>query len=84
MAGAPGYVRCRADVFYLLHLYVLKLLYLLAVHAWEANQGDMFGFSTVVVLWLLSAVLAVVLYPPTRAFGRLKARRPDLTWLRYF
>lgn len=69
--------------FYLLHLYVLKILYLLAVHAWGANQGDMFGFSAVVWLWLASAVLAVVLYPPSRAFARLKARRPDLAWLRY-
>ena len=69
--------------FYLLHLYVLKILYVLAERSWGTNQGDMFGFNAVVWLWPATVVLAVALYPPTRAFARLKARRPDLTWLRY-
>lgn len=69
--------------FYLLHLFVLKILYLLAEHTWGTNQDDLFGFDAVVWLWLASAVLAVTLYPFTRAFAQWKARRPDLAWLRY-
>ena len=36
--------------FYLLHLYLLKLLYLLALAIWGANRGDYFGFSSVPAL----------------------------------
>ncbi|HCL76275.1 DUF1624 domain-containing protein [Stutzerimonas nitrititolerans] len=69
--------------FYLLHLYVLKLLYLLAVSVWGLNQGQHFGFDSVPALWLCSLVLIVVLYPPVRWFARLKARRRDIAWLKY-
>jgi hypothetical protein len=37
----------------------------------------------VATLWVLTAVLVLALYWPTRAFARLKARRRDLAWLRY-
>jgi low affinity Fe/Cu permease len=47
--------------FYLLHLYVLKFLYLIAVALWGLNQGKYFGFDSVGAVWLCSAVLAVVL-----------------------
>lgn len=70
--------------FYLLHLYLLKALYLLAVAIFGHNQGDYYGFGSVWALWLATALLAVALYLPTRAFARLKARRRDLAWLRYF
>lgn len=74
--GAPMF-------FYLLHLYVLKLMYLAAVAIWGSNQGDYFGFDSIVSVWLCSILLAVVLFPPVRWFAALKARRRDLTWLRY-
>ncbi|KIQ04280.1 MULTISPECIES: heparan-alpha-glucosaminide N-acetyltransferase domain-containing protein [Pseudomonas] len=74
--GAPMF-------FYLLHLYVLKLLYLAAVAIWGTNQGDYFGFDSIGPVWLCSILLAVVLFPPVRWFAALKARRRDLTWLRY-
>ncbi|MFZ0156822.1 DUF1624 domain-containing protein [Pseudomonas sp.] len=70
--------------FYLLHLYVLKALYWLALALWGANQGDYFGVAHVRSLWLCSVVLAVVLYPPTRWFAELKQRRRDIAWLKYF
>ena len=70
--------------FYLLHLFVLKILYLLAVQAFGTNHGDLLGFDSIAWLWPTAVVLAVVLYSPTRAFARWKARRPDLAWLRYF
>ncbi|MCQ4305385.1 hypothetical protein C1170_10165 [Stutzerimonas frequens] len=69
--------------FYLLHLYVLKLLYLAAVAIWGLNRGSHFGFEAVWPLWLWTVVLAVALYPAVRWFARLKARRRDITWLKY-
>ncbi len=38
--------------FYLLHLYVLKLLYLASVALWGLNQGDYFGFDGIGAVWL--------------------------------
>lgn len=70
--------------FYLLHLYVLKLLYLLALGIWGANQGAYFGFSSVAALWLCSVLLAGALYPAVRWFAGVKARRRDIAWLKYF
>ncbi len=69
--------------FYLLHLYVLRLLYLLAEGYWGPTHGTMFAVDHVATLWVLTAVLALGLYWPTRAFARFKARRRDLAWLRY-
>ena len=69
--------------FYLLHLYVLKGLYLGALAIWGPTHGDLYALDSVAGLLLVACVLAVVLYPPTRAFARFKARRRDLRWLRY-
>ncbi|WP_369979189.1 DUF1624 domain-containing protein [Xanthomonas bundabergensis] len=69
--------------FYLLHLYVLKLLYLAALAYWGANHGALFGVDRVATLWAIAVVLGVALYWPVAAFARLKARRRDLAWLRY-
>ncbi|UVL68681.1 DUF1624 domain-containing protein [Pseudomonas sp. B21-031] len=70
--------------FYLLHLYVLKLLYLACVALFGHNQVDYFGFDGIGAVWLGAALLAVSLYLPVRSFARLKARRRDITWLKYF
>ncbi|MDP9507119.1 heparan-alpha-glucosaminide N-acetyltransferase domain-containing protein [Pseudomonas protegens] len=70
--------------FYLLHLYVLKGLYLLALALLGRNQGAYFGFDSLGWLWLITLLLALILYPPVRGFARLKARRRDLAWLKYF
>jgi uncharacterized membrane protein len=69
--------------FYLLHLYVLKLLYVLAEARWGQTHGGYFAVDHVATLWLVTAALALALYWPTRAFARFKARRRDLAWLRY-
>ncbi|WP_256776361.1 MULTISPECIES: heparan-alpha-glucosaminide N-acetyltransferase domain-containing protein [unclassified Stenotrophomonas] len=69
--------------FYLLHLYVLKLLYVLAEARWGHTHGAYFAVDHVASLWGITAVLALALYWPTRAFARFKARRRDLAWLRY-
>ncbi|MBF8739655.1 DUF1624 domain-containing protein [Pseudomonas guariconensis] len=70
--------------FYLLHLYVLKLLYLASVALWGLNQGDYFGFDGIGAVWLCAILLAIALFLPVRAFARLKARRRDIAWLKYF
>ncbi len=69
--------------FYLLHLYVLKLLYLLAQGQWGNTQGTVFGFGSLGMLWLITVVMALALWRPTQAFACLKARKRDWTWLRY-
>jgi len=69
--------------FYLLHLYVLKLLYVLAEARWGHTHGAYVAVDHVASLWVITAVLALALYWPTRAFARFKARRRDLAWLRY-
>ena len=69
--------------FYLLHLYVLKLLYIAALAICGANQGSYFGFDSVLALWVAALMLAVVLFPPVQWFARLKARRRDIRWLKY-
>ncbi|MCO7633150.1 MULTISPECIES: DUF1624 domain-containing protein [Pseudomonas] len=70
--------------FYLLHLYVLKLLYLACVALFGLNQGDYFGFDGIGAVWLTAILLAVALYLPVRGFARLKSRRRDIAWLKYF
>ncbi|BAP45886.1 membrane protein [Pseudomonas sp. StFLB209] len=69
--------------FYLLHLYVLKVLYLMAVALWGTNQGKYFGFDGMGAVWLASVLLAVALFPAVRWFATLKARRRDIAWLKY-
>lgn len=70
--------------FYLLHLYALKVLYLASVTLFGLNQGSYFGFEGIGAVWLTAALLATALYLPVRWFAGLKARRRDITWLKYF
>ncbi|MEA1671983.1 DUF1624 domain-containing protein [Nitrospirillum sp. BR 11163] len=74
--GAPMF-------FYLLHLYVLKALYLAAFAVWGPNKGTTFGVDYISTMWVWVFLLVVPLYLPTRWFARLKQRRKDLAWLKY-
>ncbi|MFU0510627.1 DUF1624 domain-containing protein, partial [Acinetobacter baumannii] len=49
--------------FYLLHLYVLKLMYVFALSVWGANYGNYLSVNHVWMLWLITIVLSFVLYP---------------------
>jgi uncharacterized membrane protein len=69
--------------FYLLHLYALKVLYLIGVALFGLNQGSYFGFTSVSAIWLAAVILAIVLFPAVRWFSALKARRRDIAWLKY-
>jgi uncharacterized membrane protein len=69
--------------FYLLHLYTLKVLYLIGVALFGLNQGSYFGFSSVSAIWLAAVILTIALFPAVRWFSVLKARRRDIPWLKY-
>ncbi|HET6971386.1 MAG TPA: heparan-alpha-glucosaminide N-acetyltransferase domain-containing protein [Phenylobacterium sp.] len=76
LGGAPMF-------FYILHLYVLKALYFIAVAVFGHNQGATFGVDNVASIWLIAAVLLGPLYLPSRWFAGFKQRRRDIWWLRY-
>jgi uncharacterized membrane protein len=69
--------------FYILHLYVLLVLYRIALRIFGPNQGETFGVDQVWGVWIVALVLAAVLYFPTRAFARYK-RVSKQAWVRYF
>ena len=69
--------------FYLLHLYVLKILYVVCVALFGLNQGKYFGFEGIGAIWLVALVLPIALYWPVQWFAELKARRRDIAWLKY-
>ena len=70
--------------FYVVHLYVLKAAYLVALAIYGQNRGEYFGVDSLGTMWLWVAALVLPLYFVTRGFARWKRRRRDLAWLRYF
>lgn len=84
--GFTEAVRCFGGApmfFYLLHLYLLLAIQKLAVLLVGANHGTRFGVDHVAWIWVVWALLALLLYPPTRAFAAYK-RRSRQAWVRYF
>lgn len=69
--------------FYIAHLYLLLLLYTVFHGLYGANKGQYFGFDHLWQIWLMTAVLAAVLYWPTKAFSHYKHRRRG-GWTQYF
>ncbi|WLH15923.1 DUF1624 domain-containing protein [Pseudomonas simiae] len=88
-AGAKRWISMLATFgaapmfFYLLHLYVLKILYVVCVALFGLNHGNYFGFDGMGAIWLVALLLPLALYPPVHWFAGLKARRRDLAWLKY-
>ena len=74
--GAPMF-------FYILHLYVLKLVYNVALALYGPTKGTVFGVDNLSTVWLWVAILLPLLYFPTRWFAQLKQRRRDIWWLKY-
>jgi uncharacterized membrane protein len=58
--------------FYLLHLYVLHLLYLLLAPAQTAPGAQRWGFDAVWQLWAISVLVLVLVYWPCRWYARFK------------
>jgi len=75
--GAPMF-------FYLLHLTVLRILYHSVLAIWGPNNGHAYMFDNYnwVLVWYVAMI--VPLYLPTVWYSRLKRRRPDIVWLKYF
>ena len=70
--------------FYIVHLYVLKGLYLIAVEVFGKNYGDYYGVSSVAMLWLISLVLCIGLYPLMVKFSYFKHKNKHISLLKYF
>jgi uncharacterized membrane protein len=69
--------------FYIVHLYVLKLLYLFAEALWGHNHGNYFGVTQVSTLWWIALALSVVLYPLMRWFSKFKHQNKQIALLKY-
>lgn len=76
LGGAPMF-------FYILHLYVLKLIYNVALALYGPTKGTVFGVDNLSTVWIWVALLVLPLYFPTRWFAQLKQRRKDIWWLKY-
>lgn len=68
--------------FYILHLYVLLLLYTLAKFIFGANHGELFGVSNMGWVWLIAVLLVIALYYPVRRFSEYK-KHSTQAWLKY-
>lgn len=68
--------------FYIFHLYVLLILYTICSAIFGANHGAYFGVNDITWIWLITIVLAIVLYWPTKAFSNYK-REAKKPWLKY-
>ena len=69
--------------FYILHLYALLVIYWALIVIFGSNQGDLFGVNNFGWVWLVSIIMSVALYFPTKKFARYK-KQNNQTWLRYF
>ncbi len=76
LGGAPMF-------FYILHLYVLKILYLVALMIFGKTKGAYYGVDHLYMVWVWSFALVLPLYYPSAWFAGLKSRRRDIQWLRY-
>ena len=68
--------------FYILHLYVLLVLYRIVLAVCGPNQGEGFGMEHMGWIWLTTVLLAVALYHPTKWFSLYK-KRSQQAWIRY-
>jgi uncharacterized membrane protein len=75
--GAPMF-------FYIFHLAVLRIFYHSALAIWGPDHGTYYGVDNYNWIFVWYAALIVPLYFPTAWFSRLKRRRRDITWLKYF
>lgn len=70
--------------FYILHLFVLKILYSIAVMYYGLNQGQYFGLNNVLSLWITAVILSVLLYPIVARFAKFKHNNKHIRILKYF
>ncbi|WP_028772406.1 heparan-alpha-glucosaminide N-acetyltransferase domain-containing protein [Shewanella waksmanii] len=68
--------------FYIVHLYLLLVLYQLALNLCGPNYGELYAFSSMSYVWLMTIVLAVLLYFPTKRFSQYKHQSKQ-AWIKY-
>ncbi len=68
--------------FYILHLYVLLVMYGIAFFIWGANKGKYVGVDHIYQIWLIAAGLGLVLYFPVKWFSAYKSKH-HAPWLKY-
>lgn len=66
--------------FYIVHLFVLKALYLIAVGIW----GDNYGVDHMAIVWGIAVILSILLYPVILKFSSFKHRNKYIPLLKYF
>ena len=69
--------------FYIVHLYVLKALYLIMIALFGTTHGEYFGVDHVSTLWLISIILTVALYPLMLKFSAFKHKNKHIRILKY-
>lgn len=69
--------------FYIVHLFVLKALYALAVEIFGINHGTYFGVNNVMTLWLITIILSILLYPLMLKFSEFKHNNKQIKFLKY-
>mgnify|MGYP003637602331 CR=1 FL=1 len=69
--------------FYIVHLYVLLIIYNVLSATVGTNQGDLFAVDYVWQLWAVGALLAIALYYPTKIFSAFK-KQTSMAWVKYF
>ena len=70
--------------YYILHLAVLKILYVIAYSIYGSTHGKYVSFRSVGYIWLTFTILTVLLYFPTKWFSGFKQRNRHIAWLKYF
>lgn len=70
--------------FYLIHLYVLKLFYLISIEIFGPTDGNYFAVNSVIMLWLITSLITLLLYPLVVWFSKFKHNNRQITWLKYF
>lgn len=69
--------------FYILHLYALWLALAVSTSVTGTHTAEQLGIHSIQQVWLIAAGMAVLLYFPTRWFGRLKQQHRH-PWLKLF
>lgn len=68
--------------FYIVHLYVLLVVYQILVTTFGANKGIYFGVNNVWQLWAIAVLLSFALYLPTKRFASFK-KNTRQAWVKY-
>jgi uncharacterized membrane protein len=70
--------------FYVLHLFVLQILYKIGYSMLGPNQGQYLSFPSVSYIWFTFIILTIALYFPTKWFAQYKQANKHIAWLKYF